>query len=66
MKIKKKQYEKELSDRYWQGVQMGMRFALENPKDAEKYVDNIPLLRNMAEKSAEVMSRLWKKMSALF
>ena len=66
MKIKKKQYEKELLDRYWQGVQAGMRFALEYPKDAEKYVDNIPLLRNMAEKSAEVMNRLWKKMSAIF
>lgn len=53
MKIKKKEYQKQLDDRYWEGVNAGMKLALQNPETAEKYVDRIEALRAITEKATK-------------
>lgn len=58
MKIKKKEYKKELSDAYWNGLKVGMEFALDNPEMAKKYRDRTETIRAMSEKFSDAMSKL--------
>ncbi len=58
MKIKKKEYQKQLDDRYWEGVNAGMKIALQNPETAEKYIDHIEVLRAMIEKATKAFQVL--------
>lgn len=37
MKIKKKDYEKEISDAYWRGFDAGVKIAKEKPELVDKY-----------------------------
>ena len=67
MKIKKTEYEKKLDDKYWEGVEAGIKFALQNPNVALKYADNIPALRtvvknisNVVKNAADAISRLFR------
>lgn len=66
MKIKRKEYEKQLDDKFWDGVKFGLNFALDNPTAAERYRNNIPLMRAMTNKASEVMQNLAKGLSELF
>lgn len=66
MKIKKKQYEKELADRYWDGIQAGMRFALRSPEYAEKYADNIGDLRKIVENAMPSIQRMCDEVIRIF
>ena len=66
MKIKRKEYEKQLDDKYWDGVKFGLNFALDNPTMAERYRNNIPVLRAMANKASEAMQNLAKGLSDVF
>lgn len=56
MKIKKSEYKKKLNDEYWKGVEAGINFALNHPKEAEKYRSNI----NVARKYVEAMTVAFK------
>ena len=58
MKIKKKEYEKKLDDMYWKGVEAGINLAVNNPTMAERYKDNIPLLRKQTQMAEKVMMQL--------
>lgn len=58
MKIKKKEYQKQLADEYWKGVKLGMRFALDHPEDAKKHVDNIENMRRIVEKTSKAFEPL--------
>lgn len=58
MKIKKKEYENKLNDMYWKGVEVGINFAVNNPSMAERYKDNIPLLRKQVQMAGKVVVRL--------
>ena len=58
MKIKKKEFNKQLKDKYWQGVELGVKFALDNPDKAEKYRDNIPQMRYEVECAEAVMEKV--------
>ena len=58
MKIKKKEYNKQLSDAYWNGVRFGMNFALDNPETATKYRDRTEAMRAISEKAGEALSKL--------
>ena len=67
MKIKKSEYEKKLDDKYWEGIEAGIKFALQNPNIALKYVDNIPALRiavkhmsNVVKNASDAISRLFR------
>ncbi len=66
MKIKKKEYKKRLKDEYWRGIELGMRFALDNPDTAEKYRDNIPKMRYEVERASEVMEKVANAITNLF
>lgn len=58
MKIKKKEYQKQLDDHYWEGVNAGMKLALRNPETAKEYVDHIEVLRLKVEKAKEAFQVL--------
>ena len=66
MKIKKKEYKKRLKDEYWRGIELGMRFALDNPDTAEKYRGNIPQMRYEVERASEVMEKVTNAITNLF
>ena len=66
MKIKKKDYKKNVSDAYWNGVKIGIAFALDNPKMAEKYRDRVEEIRSMSEKMCRAMERLAKGINKAF
>ena len=66
MKIKKKEYRKQLDDHYWDGVNAGMKFALNNPEEARKYVDKSEALRKIAETAIEAMKPLTNAINNLF
>lgn len=63
MKIKKKEYNRQLQDKYWEGVQMGMRIGIDNPGMAKKYVDNIPMLRQNVDRAGEILKGIVKSIS---
>lgn len=50
MKIKKKEYQKQLDDKYWDGVKVGMEFALDHPEEAKNCLNRLLLIRNTTEK----------------
>lgn len=66
MKIKKKEYQKQLDDRYWDGVNAGMKFALNNPDDAKRYIDRTEALRAITGTAAKAFEKLEKAISNLF
>lgn len=66
MKIKKKEYQKQLNDSYWDGVNAGMKFALNNPEEARKYVDKSEALRKIAENAMEALKPISKAIHNLF
>ena len=66
MKIKKKEYQKQLDDHYWEGVNAGIKFALNNPNDAKRYVDRTEALRKISENAAKAFEGLGKAISNLF
>lgn len=66
MKIKKKELKKQLQDRYWQGIEAGMKFALDSPDTAEKYRDNISKMRYEVERASEVMEKVTNAITNLF
>lgn len=66
MKIKKKEYYKQLDDRYWDGVNTGMKFALNNPDDARRYIDRIEALKKISENAAKAFEGIGKAISNLF
>ena len=66
MKIKKKEYHKQLDDHYWNGVNAGMKFALNNPEEAKKYVDKSEALRKIAETAMEALKPLTNAINNLF
>jgi hypothetical protein len=66
MKIKKKEYYKNLNDSYWDGVNTGMKFALNNPEEARKYVDRSEALRKIVETATEAIKPLANAINNLF
>lgn len=66
MKIKKKEYRKQLNDSYWDGVNAGMKFALNNPEEAKKYVDKTETLRKITETAIEALKPLANAISNFF
>lgn len=60
MKIKKKEYNKALQDMYWRGVKAGISFALDSPKTAKKYADNIDGLRFVSERAKTIVDSIVK------
>lgn len=58
MKIKKKEYQKQLDDKYLEGVNEGMKFALDNPEEARQYVDTSEALIKIAENVIEALKPL--------
>lgn len=66
MKIKRKEYNKKLDDAYWNGVQAGMKYAVENPKSAEKYADDIQYMRTVCEKAYKALKKLAKHIAKSF
>lgn len=66
MKIKKKEYYKQLDDRYWDGVNAGMKFALNNPDDAKRYIDRTEALRKISENAAKAFEGIGKAISNFF
>lgn len=66
MKIKKKEYQKQLDDRYWEGVNAGIKFALKSPEEAEIYVDRTEALRKISENAAKAFEGLGKALSNIF
>ncbi len=49
MKIKKSEYKKYLEDSFRKGFEAGINYALNNPKEAEKYRSNIIVARKYIE-----------------
>lgn len=66
MKIKKEEYRKQLNDSYWDGVNAGMKFALNNPEEAKKYVDKSEALGKIAETAMEALKPLTKAINNFF
>jgi hypothetical protein len=66
MKIKKKEYQKQLNDRFWEGVNAGMKFALNNPEEAKKYVDRTEALRTIIERTSKAFEGLTNAINKLF
>lgn len=60
MKIKKKNYNKELDDAYWNGVKGGINFALQSHREAERYKDNIEMLKARTAKATEMVNKFVK------
>ncbi len=66
MKIKKKVYYDEIDNAYWNGVKAGINFALQNPKDAEQYKDNVELLKIKVKGAMKVISKITEALNKAF
>lgn len=66
MKIKRKDYEKQLIDEYWRGIEAGINFALDNPKMAEKYRNNTQMLRSFVDKATIIFQNVAKAITKAF
>ena len=66
MKIKKKDYYKEIDNAYWNGVKAGINFTLQNPKEAEQCKDNVEILRLRVASAIEVVDKISKALGKLF
>lgn len=66
MKIKKKEYREKINDSYWDGVNAGMKFALNNPEEAKKFVDKSEALRKISEAAMEALKPLSKAINNFF
>lgn len=66
MKIKKKEYRSQLNDRFWEGVNAGMKFALNNPDDARRYIDRTEVLRKITENAAKAFEGIGKAINTFF
>lgn len=58
MKIKKKEYQQQLDDRYWEGVKAGMRFAIDHPEEAKRQINHIEVMRSTVEKMSKAFQPL--------
>jgi len=56
MKIKKKNYERELQDSYWRGVEAGIKFAKERPDLADNF--NVTQMRAIIDKAQKVFTEI--------
>lgn len=56
MKIKKKEYKKELQDSYWRGVEAGIKFAKERPDLADNF--NVTQTRAIIDKVQKVFTEM--------
>lgn len=45
-------------DRFWDGVNAGIKYALRSPDEAEKYKDDIQALRNQTEAAEKMILRI--------
>lgn len=62
MKIKKKEFVRQLNDNYWKGVEFGMKFALEHPTTAKFLCfDCGESMRKFGESLSEATQRFVKK-----
>lgn len=66
MKIKKKEYYNELDNAYWNGVKAGINLALQNPKEAEQYKDNVELLRIKVKGAMKIVSKITEALNKAF
>lgn len=66
MKIKRKDYEKQLIDEYWRGIEAGINFALDNPKMAEKYRNNTQMLKSFVDKATIAFQNVGKAITKAF
>lgn len=66
MKIKKKDYYKEIDNAYWNGVKAGINFTLQNPKEAEQCKDNVEPLRLKVASAIKVVDNISKALGKLF
>lgn len=66
MKIKKKIYNKSMADAYWNGVQAGINFALDNPVNAEWYRNNVTGIRMIAERAMPKIKKIVESLAACF
>lgn len=58
MKIKKKDYEKEISDAYWRGFDAGVKIAKEKPELVDRYsVEQIRAFTNRFQKLFEDLGK---------
>lgn len=55
MKIKKKEYNKKIEESYWNGVEVGMKSALENPDFAKKYLENPKAIQAITKKIENIL-----------
>lgn len=62
MKIKKKEYYKQLDDRYWKGVNAGIKFAIDNPETAKNYINRTEALRIITKKASDAFGNLAKNL----
>ena len=66
MKIKKKEYYKEIDNAYWNGARAGINFTLQNPKEAEQYKDNIEPLRVRVASAVKVLDNIGTALGKMF
>ena len=59
MKIKKKEYNKKIEESYWNGVEVGMNSALENPDLAKKYLENPKLIQDEIKKIKNALVKVF-------
>lgn len=66
MKIKKKEYQKQLDNKFWEGVNAGIKFTLNNPDDAKRYVNRTEALRKISENATKAFEGIGKAISNYF
>ncbi len=59
MKIKKKEYNKKIEETYWNGVEVGMKSALENPDLAKKYLENPKAIQDEVKKMKDTLTAIF-------
>lgn len=59
MKIKKEEYNKKIEEAYWNGVEVGMNSALENPDFAKKYLENPKAIQDKIKKLKNVLVKVF-------
>jgi hypothetical protein len=64
MKIKKKNYERELQDSYWRGVEAGIKFAKERPDLADNF--NVAQTRAIIDKAQKAFTKMGEGLIKVF
>ena len=60
MKIKKKEYNKKIEESYWNGVEIGMKSALENPEVAKMYLANPKAVQNELKSIKNTLMKVFR------